>query len=102
MVDRSLLYGGWLHAHEEDEPGKIVYRPDTQNLPPSRGRTGYHFHPDGRLTKIGSSPVDRTVMTEGHWEIDPETNRVTLSLPDEPEKTLGIIMQDKDRLVVKA
>jgi hypothetical protein len=99
-IDQAMLHGGWLHSHEEDEPGRMVFKSSSQQLPPARGRTGYEFHPDGRLTRIGSAPTDRTTEAQGHWSVDPE-GRITIRMPDQPEKVLEVIAQDKDRLVVK-
>jgi len=99
-INRAMLHGGWLHSHEEDEPGQMVFKSSTQQLPPSRGRDGYEFHPDGRVTRIGSGASDRTTAAGGHWSADSE-GRITIRMPGRPEEVLEVIAQDKDRLVVK-
>jgi len=99
-VDKTALRGGWLHAHEEDGPGQMVFRPSTQQLPPARGRDGYEFHPDGKLSAIGSGPTDRSTTAEGGWSLDPH-GRITIRMPGQPDQVLEVISVDKDRLVVK-
>jgi hypothetical protein len=99
-VDEQLLQRGWVHAHEEDMPGKAVFRPDTQQLPPSRGRIGYEFQPGGRVVKRGPGPTDRRTSTVGTWTIDPE-GRLTIRLPGAPDEVLQVEALDADRLVIK-
>lgn len=99
-VDEKLLQGGWLHAHEEDVPGKMVYRPDTYPLPPSRGRTGYRFQPDGQLLKLGPGPADRSSSTEGTWHID-KRDQLVLHMPGASPEVLEIDELGPDRLVLK-
>lgn len=40
----------WLHSYEEDTETELEYRPETPEnfaFPPSRGRTGFTFLPNG-------------------------------------------------------
>jgi hypothetical protein len=99
-VDQQLLQRGWLHAHEEDAPGQAVFRPDTQQLPPSRGRTGYEFQPGGRVVKVGPGPTDRRSSKVGTWSIDPQ-NRLIIRMPGASDQVLQIETLDADRLVIK-
>jgi hypothetical protein len=101
QVDASLLRGRWLHAHEEDQPGQKVFRPPSHPLPPSRGRTGYEFHPDGRLTTLGSGPDDRSMAVEGSWSMDPQ-GRLTIQAPGGTPEVLDVLELGHDRLVVRA
>lgn len=99
-IDKALLARGWLHAHEEDTQGKLVFRPDTAALPPSRGRDGYRFSADGTAVRIGSGPSDRGTSTNGTWTIDPQ-GRVELRLPGMPNEVLNIESLDSDRLILR-
>ncbi len=100
-LDAIVLHGGWLHAHEEDEPGRMVFRPSSYPLPPARGRDGYTFQPGGRVTRIGSGPTDRTSAVEGTWSLDPE-GLIRIRMPgDTDDRVLQVLSLDKDRLVVK-
>jgi hypothetical protein len=99
-IDKNLLVGGWLHAHEEDQPGEMVFRPNSRQLPPARGRRGYEFHPDGSLTQISSGPADRSTASQGHWSAGPQ-GHIKISIPGQPDEIFEVVAQDKDRLVIK-
>ena len=99
-VDETLLLRRWLHAHEEDSPGRMVFRPDSHPLPPSRGRSGYELRPGGRVVKVGPGPTDRSVAVEGTWTLDSQ-GRVTIRVSGQAEEVLEISSLDADRLVVK-
>jgi hypothetical protein len=99
-IEKGLLRGRWLHAHEEDGPGRIVFRPDHHPLPPSRGRSGYVFQADGTLLKVGPGPVDRSVAASGTWSLD-AGGRLTVRVPGSPEEVLQIESLDADRLVAR-
>jgi hypothetical protein len=100
-IDPTGVQGGWLHAHEEDTPGQMVFRRSTARLPPARGRRGYDFRPDGTVTVIGSGPTDRSVAAAGSWALGSE-GRLTIRLPGQSsDQVLEVISADKDRLVVR-
>ena len=99
-IDRRLLQGRWLHAHEEDGPGGRVFRPDSHPLPPSRGRTGYVFHPDGTLVRVGPGPADRSASEAGTWSLDAD-GRLAIRLPGRPEEVLQVESLGADRLVAR-
>ena len=41
MADlKTCILGQWIHSHEEDAKGVMVYRPANYSFPPSRGRVG--------------------------------------------------------------
>jgi hypothetical protein len=72
MADRpdpSQLQKRWLHSHEEDTPGRTVYRPADYHFPPSRGRKGFELGPEGNLVEIGIGPTDRSTRTHGKWRL---------------------------------
>ena len=92
----------WVHSHEEDTDTTSVYRPADAGLPPARGRTGFEFHPDGRVTLLGIAPADGTVESTGRWTV--ETGSVIridgLPGPGDP-LVLTVLSCDDDRLVVE-
>ena len=98
--DSALLHGRWLHAHEEDQQGREVYRPDSVQLPPARGRSGFTFESDGRAAKIGPGPTDRSTSSSGTWKLDPH-GRLTIRLADGPEEAYQVESIAPDRLVLK-
>ena len=58
----------WLHAYEEDEDGIWVYRPNTYDFPPSRGRTGFSLEAGGVINRYEIAPADGLQEEEGQWE----------------------------------
>jgi hypothetical protein len=100
-IDKALLQGRWLHAHEEDGPGGKVFRPaDRHPLPPSRGRTGYVFEPDGGVVRLGPGPADRGTSARGTWSLD-AGGRLTIRVPGSSDEVLQIESLEADRLVAK-
>lgn len=99
-IDPKLLERGWVHAHEEDSPGKVVFRPDTHALPPSRGRSGYQFQSGGRVVKTGPGPTDRRTAVQGTWKADPQ-GRLVISIPGKADEILEVEAIGPDRLVIK-
>ena len=99
-IDKALLHGRWLHAHEEDASDESVFRPASYPMPPARGRTGYEFLSDGTVVVIGPGPTDRTVKRDGTWSID-ANKQLTIRLPGHADQVLEISTLDPDRLVVK-
>lgn len=67
------LYATWRHSHEEDEGDIEVYRPDSYQFPPARGRAGLSFAADGAFTEIPIGRDDRVVSRPGSWRSDTGT-----------------------------
>ena len=92
----------WLHAHEEDQGDVRVYRPNTYAFPPSRGRTGFSFDPNGLFTQFDIAPTDGLEGRKGTWK--PENDRmVRISLTDQkdPDYKLEIVSLENDVLKVR-
>ena len=68
-INTEALQQRWTHSHEEDTPGRTVFRPPGWRFPPSRGRRSFELGPDGALIAAGPGPTDRTVTTEGRWRL---------------------------------
>jgi len=98
--DQTILHCRWLHSHEEDVPGKKVFRPDSYAWPPSRGRFGYEFRPDGRVLRLAPGPTDKPTADQGTWTADAE-GQITIHIPGRQDEVLEIDTLDPDRLVVK-
>ncbi len=67
---QSCLLGHWIHSHEEDTQGVMVFRPASYNFPPSRGRVGYEFRVGGKLVYYGIAATDGTDPLSGTWAIE--------------------------------
>ncbi len=99
---RELLYGRWLHAHEEDTETEMVFRPADFDFPPARWRTGFELRPDGTLADLAPGPTDRLEESPGTWELEGD-ELVLQSGPGEGERrVLRIATVDGDRLVVRS
>ena len=67
-----------MHSHEEDTADVAVYRPDSYDFPPARGRNGFEFSADGRAIYIGIAATDGSNQIPGRWEMEAaEQVRVT-------------------------
>jgi len=99
-IDAKLLERTWLHAHEEDTENQRVFRPDTYQLAPSRGRAGYDFQSRGVVVRRMPGPNDRGVFAKGTWTLSSD-GRVTIRISGAPEEVFDIEDLDADRLVVK-
>jgi hypothetical protein len=96
------IAGTWMHAHEEDTPTESVFRPDSFDFPPARGRVGYTFRPDGSCTYIGISPRDGSAKEPGTWEVRQDDGpEIVVTLPGGRQQRLSIVSVDRQRLVVR-
>ncbi len=93
----ETLLGAWVHSHEEDEPGRKVFRRDDYPFPPSRGRRGYEFHPDGRVVARGPGPDDRTTAAVGTWTLEAD-GRLVLVLPGAGQAAYQVVALEGTRL----
>jgi hypothetical protein len=99
---RSRLTGRWMHSHEEDTADVAVYRPDSYDFPPARGRTGFDFSADGRATYIGIAATDGSNEVPGRWELAPP-NQVQVTTEDAriQPMSLTVLSFDPDKLTVR-
>lgn len=67
--DPAALQKRWIHSHEEDAPGRQVFRPDGWSFPPSRGRRAFALGPGGALGGSKPGPDDRSEATSGSWRL---------------------------------
>jgi hypothetical protein len=79
---QSCILGHWIHSHEEDTQGVMVYRPANYNFPPSRGRRGFDFREGGELVFFGIGRADGSEQFSGNWVIE-EPNRVRVKVNSE-------------------
>jgi hypothetical protein len=96
-VDRELLVGGWVHAHEEDTPGRQVFRPAGTSLPPSRGRRSLELREDGTLVEGGPGPTDVPAEVAGTWNLS--GNQLELRSA-RGESVREVVSAGRDRLVI--
>lgn len=96
------LEGTWLHAHEEDQGDMLVYRPNTYAFPPSRGRTGFAFEPNGLFTQYDIAPTDGLEGHKGRWKVQNDhIIRISLDDKQEPDYALEIVSLENQVLKVR-
>ena len=88
------IEGKWVHAHEDDGEGEMVFRPSSHPLPPSRGRLVLDLRPDGTSVERAPGPTDAPVDTEGRWSLDGD--RLTVG-----ERSWTVASVDAERLVLR-
>ena len=71
----------WLHSNEEDGEDFKVYRPNTYDFPPSRGRTGFALEQDGVFRLYSIAPTDGLEEHKGEWKTL-KPNLLRVSFPD--------------------
>ena len=99
-IDAGILLQNWVHSHEEDSSNEMVFRPASYSFPPSRGRRAFQLGPNGHLVDFGIGPDDRTVQSEGRWQLD-EGNRLTLQPGTPKASVMQVLHVGRDKLVVK-
>jgi hypothetical protein len=102
QIEPQAIYRRWLHSHEEDTERETVYRPDTYDLPPARGREGFDLRRDQSCTDIGIGPTDKASTEPGTWELGADGQLRIWSGPGRQDlRTLRLISLDDERMVVE-
>lgn len=97
---KEVLQRHWVHSHEEDTEGEMVFRPATYALPPSRGRASFDLRADGSYVERSPGPVDVPEESSGRWSLDDD--RLALDAADgESRQVWEIAAVDSDRLALK-
>jgi hypothetical protein len=101
-LDEAAVIGRWLHAFEEDEPGRVVFRLDTWIFPSSRRpRFGFDLEPGGRAVEREPGPADQRTARTGSWRLD-EDGHLWIDIEGRPRRRLDVESAGGGRLVVKA
>src|SRR6476659_5830028 len=79
MAEMPDLVGSWVHSHEEDGDGVVVFRPAGYPLPPARGRDSFTLQADGTAAVGTPGPDDRGASDTGRWVIS--GSALTVHLP---------------------
>ncbi len=99
-IEPGVLSQRWLHSHEEDTGREMVFRPDTYDFPPSRGRSGFELRPDGSATVLGIAPTDAPEEREGTWILESGNQLVVHTPALQQTQKLTVVSGQKDRLVI--
>jgi hypothetical protein len=99
-VDTKFLCQHWIHSREEDTATETVYRPAGFPLPPSRGRPGLKFDPDGTFKQIGIGATDISKVKEGVWKVPSAgADHVCVSVEGQPQR-IKILELKQDRMSI--
>ena len=98
-IQEDQLLGRWVHSHEEDRGGSLVYRRAGYAFPPSRGRRAFTLEQQGALKTDAPGPDDRGQQVSGRWRFDGD--RLTLESGGRTE-TFTIEWIDGDAVILKA
>jgi hypothetical protein len=99
-IDSRLLCKRWLHSHEEDTAGEMIFRPASFKFPPARGRDGFELRSDQSMIEIRIGPTDRVEESPGKWKLE-HGNQLLFSSQSSPTRAMQIISVDNDSLVIK-
>ncbi len=99
----ACLLRHWIHSHEEDTLAVQVYRPAEYPFPPSRGRTGFAFLPEGELVAYGIAPADGVSESRGSWTFIPPRS-ISIQRDDaiDPPLTLDVVSCSEYLLAIAA
>ena len=95
---RKALQTAWVHSHEEDDGGRVVFRSPNTELPPARGRTAFTLKSGGAVEVVGPGPDDRRKASSGHWTL--EGKRLRIDAPG-LSGTFDVETVDDQHLVVR-
>ncbi|WP_018477049.1 hypothetical protein [Pontibacter roseus] len=100
-AEAELLGQTWLHSYEEDEDNIMVYRPNSFDFPPSRGRTGFVLEREGVAKQYVIAPTDGLEEQLGLWEYkDKNTIQVHIQGNGHPEQRYSMeIVSLKDNVL---
>lgn len=98
----ALLEKTWLHSHEEDKNDTLVYRPNSFDFPPARGRTGFKMDADGTFHQYDIAPTDGLEEHPGRWDM-PSEKQLNVTFPNKKSTDFQaeIISMTPDMLKVK-
>ncbi len=90
-IMKKVIGVTWIRSFEDDKDGTQVYRPETYEFPPARGREGWRFEEDGTLTKQAIAPTDGYVSQRGKWNFSTQKDKYILDI------ILEIVQEDIDK-----
>lgn len=99
LVDKT-----WLHSYEEDSGDTVVFRPNTFDFPPSRGRTGFTLESGGVIKRYEIAPTDGLEEQVGEWEqIDKQRVQIRMQPESSPPQNyeVEILLLEDDVLKIK-
>jgi hypothetical protein len=100
MIDRAALPGRWVHAHERDSEGEMVFVPAEEELPPSRGRQQLELAEGGGARELGPGATDRPEAREASWELTEDDQLIIHDRDGRQAWRARVLAAKTDRLVL--
>ena len=98
---RAKIFNHWIHSHEEDAENKKIFRNETFEFPPSRGREGMDIYENGTIIFRNITPDDRIKQSVGTFEIQ-EPNTLNIYFSDTtPELTMKMLSCETGKLIIE-
>jgi hypothetical protein len=99
----KLLIKKWVHSYEEDSVDVTTYRPNDYKFPPSRGRRGMEFKPNGEFIRYDIAPSDGELPIYGKWETvkGKKAVQIRLTQPKAEAYQLEIVSVNENQLRVR-
>jgi hypothetical protein len=97
----KVLCRRWVHSHEEDVQGEMVFRPADFAFPLSRGRFGFQLRKDGSAVTSEPGPTDRPRGRKGSWRLEHGDLRLETPAPEARVRTFEIVSVTPEQLVVR-
>lgn len=100
----QLIDKTWLHSYEEDSGDTVVFRPNTFDFPPSRGRTGFTLESGGVIKRYEIAPTDGLEEHLGSWEqVDKQRVQIRMQPESRPPQNyeVEILLLEDDVLKIK-
>lgn len=96
----AALHGRWVRSQEDDTEDELVFRPESYEFPPARGRTAIDLRPDGTYVESSPGPVDVPEEHTGRWSL--EGDRLVLEAEgDRPGQTWEIAAAGDESLTLR-
>ena len=89
----------WVHSHEDDKGGEMVFRPASYDFPLSRGRRSLDLRAKGELHRGAPGADDRPVTSQGSWTLDGKT--LDLTGPGGAPEKFEIVSVTPEKLVLR-
>ena len=98
--ESKVLCRRWVHSHEEDTAGEMVFRPADYVFPLSRGRFAFELREDGSAITSEPGAADRPRAAKGRWSLKDVELCLTAQAAAK-ERRFEIVSATRERLVVR-
>ena len=100
--DTDFLLGCWTHSFEEDDSGKLIYRPcDYTEFPVSHYRNSFFLKYSDKCDYLMLAANDGHFFTPANWNFDAKSKLLTIQKDDNILNIFEVLDHDEDRLRLK-